>query len=161
MNLKTPVRVFLRGGHEEDDPITLGIILVAADKEKVSANLEAIAKKANLREEKAKGLKIYLAAGKNIGIAIKGQVLALIGIAPMGNKTIDPSTQIAQRIHRSIRISKLSTIFLRLLLPSAKSGLSFIVTVMHSVGQYLMHTMHPVQAGSSTPSSHSKTGNPM
>lgn len=96
LNLKTPARVFLRGGHEEDDPITLGIILVAADKEKVSANLEAIAKKANLREEKAKGLKIYLAAGKNIGVAIKGQVLALIGIAPMGNKTIDPLTQVAQ-----------------------------------------------------------------
>ncbi|SVD45984.1 uncharacterized protein METZ01_LOCUS398838, partial [marine metagenome] len=96
INLRVPIRFFLRGGHEKDDPVALGAILLATDKEKVAISLETIAKKANLRVRRDKGLTVYLATGKSVGIALRGRTVAFVGVAPSTDKSFDPSDQVEE-----------------------------------------------------------------
>ena len=96
LNLKVPARLFLRGGHTKDDALSFGALFFAKDKKKVAASLASIAKKANLRMRKDKGFVAYVATGKSIGLAIKGQVIAFVGVAPSPGNPIDPSDRVEE-----------------------------------------------------------------
>ncbi len=101
LNLKVPVRLFLRGGHAKDDALAFGALFLAKDKKKVASSLASIAKKANLRMRKDKGFVAYVATGKSIGLAIKGQVIAFVGVAPSPGNPIDASDRV-EEVARSL-----------------------------------------------------------
>ena len=84
INLRSPMRIFIHGGQKDGAPIELGAILVIADKERVTQNLELIANKAKLKQREVGSMTLYQAEGRNFGIAMKGRTLALVGIAPGG-----------------------------------------------------------------------------
>ncbi|MBC8347173.1 MAG: hypothetical protein H8E24_00945, partial [Verrucomicrobia bacterium] len=101
LNLKVPVRLFLRGGHAKDDALAFGALFFAKDKEKVASSLASIAKKANLRMRRDKGFVAYVGTGKSIGLAMKGQVIAFVGVAPSPGNPIDPSDRV-EEVARSL-----------------------------------------------------------
>ena len=96
IRLQTPWHFFVRGGLAKDDPITLGALFIAEDKEKLAGYVAEMAKPARLAPRKGKNFTAYVSAGSTFGVAHAGRVFALLGVGPNNLDGADPADRVEQ-----------------------------------------------------------------
>lgn len=96
IRLQAPWHFFIRGGLKKGDPLTLGALFIAEDKDKLAGHVAKLAEPARLLPRKGKNFTTYVAPGSTFGVAHSGRVFALLGVGPKNLDGTDPADRVEQ-----------------------------------------------------------------